>query len=435
MTRLTVVVLSLGLNACGGRAEVGAPAVRSPPAVATMPRGSLPCAQGCTRSPTPREERQLQRLMDDAEQIRGLSFLAPVVVYVKDRTAMRAYVARAIDEDDLARSRQRYLALGLVSRELDVRNLIERLMEEELIGYYDPESASLAVRDDLLTPERTAEDDADAFDDLQWRATVVHELVHALQDQHLGLSSLMRADHSTDHANGLAAVIEGDASLAMWAYVSAQEGTSLAHLLDDLPRLTEGVLASQRAVSPQLASAPAIVREPLLFRYREGTLFAARIVAERGFSGLNRVYRSRAPSSWQIAEPERYLRQQESPELRISPSERLLASGYKPADEDTLGALEIAAALSEAGADTQKALDAWRGDRYLVWRRGAQLGSTWCLRFATAPFAERAAAWFRGLHEGASERHVQRDGATLLVTHGVGAEITPACCQVPPQSE
>ena len=434
MTRLSLVVLSLSLIACGPAVEIGTPPVYPPPPAATMLASPPPsCARGCTRSPTAIEQRQLQQLMDAAEQIRGLSFLAPVVVYVKDRTAMRAYVAQAIDDDDLARSRQRYLALGLVSRGLDVRNLIEQLMEEELIGYYDPESESLAVRDDLLAPEAAAR--GDAADDLQWHATVVHELVHALQDQHLGLSSLMRADHSTDHANGLAAVIEGDATLAMWAYVSAQEGTSLDHLLDDLPRLTEGVLASQRTVSPQLARAPAIVREPLLFRYREGTLFAARVVANRGFAGLNRVYRSRAPSSWQIAKPDRYLRQQASPELSISPSERLLDAGYEPADEDTLGALEIAAALSEVGADAHKALDAWRGDRYLVWRRGEQLGSTWCVRFATASFAERAATWFRALHEGSSERHVQRVGTTLLVTYGVGGDITPKCCQASLRSQ
>ena len=51
-------------------------------------------------------------------------------------------------------------------------------------------------------------------------ARVVHELVHALQDQHLGLSQAMEQERTTDAENAFGALVEGDATLAYQRVVS-----------------------------------------------------------------------------------------------------------------------------------------------------------------------------------------------------------------------
>ena len=113
---------------------------------------------------------------------------------------MRAYVRSALDDEDLAKARRRYVALGLLEPALDIRELIESLMEEELIGYYDPKRKVLALRDRVASSLASRGVQAD---DLEWRATVVHELVHALQDQHLGLSAAMEVERTTDRRKRL----------------------------------------------------------------------------------------------------------------------------------------------------------------------------------------------------------------------------------------
>src|SRR5262249_6383020 len=162
--------------------------------------------------------------------------------------------------------RRRYVALGLLDAELDIRNLLESLMEEELVGYYDPKQKLLAVRDDVARALGRPTTDATG---LEWRATVVHELVHALQDQQLGLAAAMEVERSTDADDAFGALVEGDATLAMLSYTAELGGVSLATLTADPAGLSATLRVAPERLTGALRAAPALVREPLLYRYRE----------------------------------------------------------------------------------------------------------------------------------------------------------------------
>jgi len=87
-----------------------------------------------SRSATLNEQLALRRLMRDTEKLRGRRFSQPVELRIEDRVGMRAYAARALDEDDLVRAKRRYVALGLLPADLDLRRLLEELLEDELVG-------------------------------------------------------------------------------------------------------------------------------------------------------------------------------------------------------------------------------------------------------------------------------------------------------------
>jgi hypothetical protein len=407
---------ALFLLACSSAPPVVAkPAPSAPQAAARTSSEVAPESQGHSRAPSPSERRLIDELMRDTEQIRELHFRQPVEVRIQDRAAMRAYVSRAIEEEDLMRTRRRYVALGLLDPALDVRELVESLMEEELVGYYDPKERALAVRDDVARSLGRKASDGE----LEWRATVVHELVHALQDQHLGLGLSMEKERTTDEDDAFGALVEGDATLAMLGYVAGKVGVPMPTLVKDPGRLAESLNATPERLTGALRSAPAIVREPLLFRYRAGAVFSANLVAQGGWEAVNAAHQALPPDTLSILEPRRY-RTGAPPPLALFDLGWLHGLGYKSVDEDVLGSFELGVAVGPGplgGLVTR----AWRGDRYAVLEHQSGDASIWCLRFstpATARKAERALAEMEDLG-GGDGRRVTREGALLFVTRGL----------------
>jgi hypothetical protein len=366
----------------------------------------------------------IKTLMRDTERIRGLAFRAPIDIRIQDRVAMRAYVSRAIDEEVLARSRRRYVALGLLDADIDVRELLESVMEEELIGYYDPKEKLLAVRDDVARSLGTRINAAhnDSPNDLEWRATVVHELVHALQDQHLGLGKAIEVERSTDADDAFGALVEGDATLAMLGYAAELSGVSLKALSADPRGLAATLHVTPERLTRAMRDAPAILREPLLFRYREGTLFAAKLYGAGGWEQVDAAHLTPPESTRSVTEPAHYLAQEATPRLTLPDLSWLTSGGYEHVDEDVLGGFEIAVVLREGGIDARLLTRGWRGDRYAVFEHGSSVATAWFLCFDTKGLAKRVAGIFESLGTHGIPRRVTSEGSCALVTRGLDPE-------------
>jgi hypothetical protein len=375
---------------------------------------------GLSRAPSAIEARVIRALMSETERLRKLRFRAPVVVRIQDRHAMRAYVESALDDAELARARRRYLALGLLEPSLDVRELITSLMEEELVGYYDPQQKLLAIRDDVANSLSAS---ASAERDLEWRATVVHELVHALQDQHLGLSEAMERERTTDQENAFGAVVEGDATLAMLGYLAERQGTSLETLVADGAGLARSLRENPLSPTGRLAAAPAIVREPLLFRYREGALFSAYLYARQGWPGIDDAHRAQPDGTYAVIDPARYLARESPLRVVLPPLANLGDHDCALVDRDVLGSLEIGAALASPALSAADLARSWRGDAYVVLRCGEQDASIWFLRFASSNGARKARAAFARLSAESGARPTLQAGAALLVSRNLPATL------------
>ncbi|HEX6245414.1 MAG TPA: hypothetical protein VFZ61_31040 [Polyangiales bacterium] len=406
------------LAACGA-AQVAPPSHQpAPPAPAPAPAPAP--KPGLSRKPTGQEAALIDRLARDTERLRGLRFRAPVEVRIQDRTAMRAYVESALDEAELERTRRRYLALGLLDPALDVRELIVGLMEEELVGYYDPEQKQLAVRNDVAD---ALAHQAAPQGDLEWRATVVHELVHALQDQHLGLSTTMKAPRTTDAENAFGALIEGDATLVMLGYVAEGQGATLAALVSDTAALARSLHDSPLAAGGRLARAPALVREPLLFRYREGAVYVARLFARGGWDAVNQAHHRLPASTFLVREGGARTYALAPPEFQPT------GAACRSVDRDVLGALEVSAALAHPGLSGAELARGWRGDAYRVLDCGGEDASLWFLRFSSAALAKRVRAALKDGEPGL-QRKIAQHGASLMVSRqldaGLVAQLEPA---------
>jgi hypothetical protein len=417
------VILVLALSAC---AHVE-PAPTTPPFIPPEPGESAPradAASGDSRVASPTEMQVVEELMAQAEAVRGLRFREPVPVLVQNRNAITAYIESQIEQDELESASIRYTALGLLPPGLPIRELLLRLMGEQVVGYYDPEQARFVIRDDVMRAfERDGPSSTGPAPD-EAKMVLIHELVHALQGQHLGLSQAVDVERDTDADNAFRALIEGDATLAMIG-AAVPPGTLQALTSDPTQiRLLTELVQSNPTGDPELHDAPPIVRETLLSAYVDGLGFVSHLHGAGGWPLVDAAHREPPTSSEQILHPERYGAGQGPEALRLPDLPALTAAGYALADEDTLGELEMGVYFGLGAERTlaRRAADGWGGDRLRIYRHeGGQTAVVWATVWddeAEAREAEQVALAIQGaLAPGrrAQARALRRGRALLLL--------------------
>ena len=424
-------ILLLALGCAASQAKVAQPQVepiaeldQEPPA---DPRPAVPA--GHTREVSERELRIVQTLMRSAERVRGLRFIRDVPVLVQDPDAIMAYVDSQIERDELEKARIIYTALGLLARDLDVRALLLRLMGEQVVGYYDLDAHRLIVRDDVMQAFEGGRSKAHV-DVEEARIVLVHELVHALQDQHLDLSANIDKQRDSDGESAFRALIEGDATLAMIAFADSRDARTLSELTTDPAsvRNLSALVRSSPLAGSELGSAPAIVRVPLLSAYVDGLGFAANLHGDGGWGRVDRAHADPPVSTEQVLHPERFVHHDMPQRLRLQHPEQVLGDGYQLVQEDTLGELEIGVyfGLGTSNPDLgARAAFGWGGDRLYAFRdaRG-EIAIVWLTSWDSddrAQTAQRAAERVQAAStpEQRAEQLIERSGRAVLVARGL----------------
>lgn len=383
-------------------------------------KAAAPPAPGLRRPPTPNERFTLEKLFHEAERVRQLSFLRPVPVEIHDRKAIETYVAQQVKHEELAKQQLMYVALGLLEPTTDIQGLLVRVMGEQIVGYYDVEKHLFIVRDDIMAALPKA--DASVT---EARMIIVHEMVHALQDQHLKLGERTDKDEPTDRSNAYHALVEGDATLAMIGYVVAQMGADL-DVLTSNPEMLNNVLEQTTSMSssPELEQAPAILRVTLIAAYFEGLRLCAFAHGHGGWASVNALHETLPASTEQVMHTDKYAAHEAPVVIALPQFPGLDAAGYTQVIDDTLGELEMGVYFGQKADDVDKAAAAgWGGDSLRVYRKPDGTGAVvWWTAWDSEREAKEA--------EGAAKRVAGKDdavlrrGRTLLITRGVTAELS-----------
>jgi hypothetical protein len=316
------------------------------------------------------------RLLPDLAERSGMELREPVRLEERSREELARYLRAKLDEDlpeDEARARARaYALLGLVEPGLDLRGLLLELYGEQVAGFYEPDSTALYVLDDQ--PEAGLE------------ALLVHELVHAVQDQSTDLQALTDPSAGNDRSTAAMAVIEGHATLVMFEHLTEQMTGAPVDLgsIPDFAGQVGPVLASMTAQFPALAGAPRVVRESLIFPYVDGAGFVQRLWA--GGNGRPDPFGDGFPLS-----TEQVLSPGAAAPLPLS----FELTGARTRLEDTLGALELRILVEDVLGWTPEAADelvrGWDGDRWVLVEKE---GGAAALSYATVWESERARSRF-----------------------------------------
>ena len=293
------------------------------------------------------------RILPDLASLSGMELRVPVRVERRSRVDLERYLEFKIDEEfPGARAEllsEAYELLGLVPRDMDLRGTLKALYLEQIAGFYDPDSTTLFVLDDQ--PDEAIE------------SLLVHELVHAIQDQSTDLDAITAPGLSNDRRVAAQAAIEGHATLVMFEFLMRDQGRGASDLSDvpDFSARLVPALEAARSQSPALAGAPLVLQEAVLFPYRGGVAFVETLWNERG--GRPPPFGSDLPNSTeQVLHPEHFVGGQRNAARNVEVS---VEDGWSRLYEDTLGELELGILLETVGASRTVALG-WGGDRYVL---------------------------------------------------------------------
>lgn len=338
------------------------------------------------QSPLP----DLATLERELESIRGLQFLHPVEARPATPQMVAAYLSRELGSDtDMTQWETSLRDFGFVPPGFNVKSYFMRLMGQQVVAYYDPGTKAFYYK------EGSGGNDSDSLDlgslgmggdfsvvDTTW----LHELDHALQDQHFNLSRFENDPafrRNQDAGDAADALIEGDATYVMMMPMLKGYGVDAGELAQLAP-----LMESLAAHVPDTANTPPIFSEGLVFPYVSGMRFVATLKQWGGWNVVNAAY-SRLPlSTHQILHPEDFYLHYEIPADFSLPYE----PGYAVAADNVIGELGTSILYTTYFPDETTDFSGWLGDRYKIYRRG---GSDLILWVSEWNSDDAAAAFFQ----------------------------------------
>lgn len=315
-----------------------------------------------------------EKIEREVEEIRGLKFKEPVDYKLLSRAEIKGVIsgklAEVYSEEEFANLGAALSRIGLLPESYPLRQSYIDLMGEQIAAFYDQHAHQLFMFEDA------------SLENEQNRIVLAHELTHALQDQHFSLKKLpLEIKTNDDRAMAASALVEGDATLVMSAYM--MRNISLRTLKDSVA----GSLAQD---TEQLQKAPRFLREMLVFPYLRGQEFCATLQARGGFEAISEAYTELPSSSSQILHPEKYLGNVEAP-LVIEWLE-IAVNGAAPTVDNVMGEFAIRQLVAEWAPQlpADQIAAGWRGDRYLSFRMGEAMvwQSRWADEREAREFAE-----------------------------------------------
>jgi hypothetical protein len=204
------------------------------------------------------------------EKALGVKFKTPPKLEIRSRDQVREFLLQKLREPDaqkqLANEERTYKLLGMLPDSLHLADFYVKVLTEQIMGYYDPKTKVLYVVDGA--PEEFV------------GLTIMHELVHALQDQYTNLDSLEHISGDDDRAAAAQAVVEGQATYEQMYIMAGGSGNLAVQLPGGWESIRTQIRDAQQN-QPIFSSAPMVIQETLLFPYINGSDFVRRFKLQR----------------------------------------------------------------------------------------------------------------------------------------------------------
>lgn len=322
-------------------------------------------------------------LVDDAfataVRIRGLSKLKTVPCTVKDKKQVEDFLKtetkKQLPKEKSDKESFVLKTLQSVPESFDYESELIKLYLSNLGGYYDPSKKEYTM--------------AGWMPDMMQAPIAVHELTHALQDQHYNLLKLMDDKSlTTDMQLARSSLVEGDATAVMTDFTLGNagdfKGIRAMESVDSM--ILQNLIGA--SISSQQGTVPQILYNMLIFPYTSGFRFAHALLRKNGYASINKAFLRPPSSTEEILHPEIY--ETGVPDYMVfndfGVAESLGLDPKKIIYQDTLGEFFISALLSEITKDSFAASSAaagWGGDRVLIIGDEKDQKS-WQLVYATA---------------------------------------------------
>jgi hypothetical protein len=297
---------------------------------------------------------QIDRSFQELSAITGLAAKKKVHsdLISRDKVAefLKYRVKESVKPDELRAEELTLKKLGFVPQDFNLEKSTVDLLTEQAAAFYDYHKKRLYLTDWSSSGMQ--------------ESALVHELAHALADQHFHLERFIKQGGQSDDSElARMAVMEGQATWLMAEALARRAGQSISTnpaLLDSM----SGAGDESASEYPVFNSVPLYLRETLVFPYTEGGRFQNAVYEKMGKAAFSEVFRQPPDTTQQILHPQKYFDHVEpvDPEFPyVSPGK-----GFKELSDGMLGELDHAILIRQFGTRSQadKISPHWKGGRY-----------------------------------------------------------------------
>ena len=150
-------------------------------------------------------------MLKSTVRLRGLEPKGPIQQGVKDKAEISQYLNERVQAEyapgEIEKEGKFLRKLGFVPATMDYRGFVIKLLTEQVGGFYDPDKKTFFIASWLPSEEQ--------------KPVMIHELTHALQDQHFDVGKMLKEDRSLQNDDRMLAhqaVMEGDGMVVMLQY-------------------------------------------------------------------------------------------------------------------------------------------------------------------------------------------------------------------------
>ncbi len=300
-------------------------------------------------------------LVKVVENKRGLTFLHPVTVRFLPDAAFEKTVTA--DEKDLDKEERAQIdqaagflrALGLLKGDVDLFAAFNQTQTSGTLAYYAFADERITIRGDRLTPAI--------------RATLVHELTHALQDQHFQIGNRMAAlakeseedTAATTEGTVFDAIIEGDAERVAGLYTASLNAKQRK-------ALDAGRSAENNKGTDALKGVPKVILTIFSSPYTLGESMVQTVAASGGNKAVDELFRDTPTHEASLFDPFQVLAGRLGAKKVDVPE---VTDGEKKHDSGEFGVLTWYFMLAERIPllEALAVADGWGGDAYVDFER------------------------------------------------------------------
>ena len=291
-------------------------------------------------------------------EITGLAMLKPVAQVTMPRDKLKTYFDERINEvvkpEEIRLEELALKKIGFAPQEFDLRKTTVDLMAEQAAAFYDYRKKQMVLLEG---------NSGGKMQDL----ALVHELAHALADQHFQLEKFIKKGGASDDGSlARMAVMEGQATWLMSEYMAKQMGQSLLQS-DAMVNMMANMTGASGGGFPVLQSVPLYMRESLIFPYSQGLMFQHKVVAKLGKEGFKEVFRRPPQSTQEIIHPDKYFEKVTpiAAKLPALPREK----DWKKLTDGSVGEFDHKILLKQYTPTLESLAEKWRSGAYQLWEQ------------------------------------------------------------------
>jgi hypothetical protein len=383
------------------------------------------CVSGVWRGPDTKGEDPIRTLKYRLSEARGLPFTAEIPILFETKEGLGERLAADLRVDFGDRRREdlsvAYAKLGLLPRGVDLKSSLLSYYSSRAQGYYNSTTKEVVLSGGQNPPAMLNSSRGEGFD----ARVLVHELTHALQDQHFSLAARLRSPVNGDQVLALRSVAEADAILSEYAYL-------FGGLYDWVPGYVRQVL-EPNARGSVLPGVPAVIADKMRFQYSGGLKFISNFIGNHGWLPVNLIHTYPPLSTEQILHPEKYLPKPDPPtDISLKDPAAIFSGEWREIESDTLGELMVHCLFNQFfdPGDAAAVANGWDGDRFVAYRRGNEVAFIWATIWDSTRDAQEFFDGYQSIvpmkYDAQSREqtrfYIEKRGQTVLIVEGLDRE-------------